>query len=269
MSAEGSVSATGITVHSGLQAHVTLTRREGPLAFRRAGTDILARVVNVVSTDRTTVLGTNGARVGMVEHLLAALRLGGFYSGVLIETDSDELPILDGSAGPWCDLLPALGEPPTAPEPLRPAEAVEVRHAESRGRVEPGEESLDCSIDFAHPAIGSQRWRGTPDDYAALSAARTFGLLSEAESLRGRGLGLGAGIDHAIVFADEGPIRPLRFPDEPVRHKALDALGDLALLGRPLAARVIIERGSHTLHNLLMRALLGSTESGDMAGSRL
>lgn len=269
MTPAGRVSASGITIHSGLKARVTLTRHAGPLTFRRAAVTIEANPLNVVSTDRTTVLGSNGARIALVEHLLAALRFAGFFSGVLVECDRDELPILDGSAQPWCDLLPALGEPPAAPEPLTVVAPFEVRRTHGRARVEPGEESLDCSIEFAHPAIGSQRWRGTPADYAELAAARTFGLLSEAQALRDRGLALGASVERAIVFADEGPLRPLRFTDEPVRHKALDALGDLTLLGRPLAANLIIERGSHALHHELMRSLLELDQAGQTAATGL
>ncbi|HZW28996.1 MAG TPA: UDP-3-O-acyl-N-acetylglucosamine deacetylase, partial [Trueperaceae bacterium] len=131
-----------------------------------------------------------------------------------------------------------------------------------------GEERLDVSIDFAHHAIGRQRWVGGPDDYHQLAAARTFGLLREAEALRARGLVRGASLEHAIVFADDGPLRPLRFPDEPVRHKALDAIGDLALLGRPLRAHVTLQRGSHSLHHALMSRLLSSSATSSRDGER-
>lgn len=255
MTSTGSTTVAGIGIHSGLTCHARLYRHDGPLAFRRAGSYIEARHANVVSTDRTTVLGSATARIGLVEHLLAALRVAGFYSGVIIESDADELPILDGSALPWFESLAELGPPPAAAAPLTVDSKLVVEHNGSTAVVEPGRESLDCSIAFAHPAIGTQRWRGGPNDYQALLAARTFGLLSEAEALMSRGLARGAAVDHAIVFADDGPLRPLRFPDEPVRHKALDALGDLALLGRPLAATVVITRGSHTLHHKLVRAL--------------
>src|SRR5690606_18199401 len=251
----------------GLSATVRLTRRDGGIAFRRGAVEIPATCAYVGSTDRTTVLVKDGAAVGLVEHLLAALRVAGFYGGVLIESDRDELPILDGSAQPWYELLTELGPPPPAPPPLAVARRIEVRHGAGRATAVPGPEWLDCAIDFAHPAIGAQAWRGGPGDYGQLLAARTFGLLAEAEYLKSRGLALGADLDRAIVFGDEGPLRPLRFPNEPVRHKALDALGDLALLGRPLAARVTIERGSHTLHHRLMSALCAATAAGDEAAS--
>src|SRR5690606_20265678 len=178
-----------------------------------------------------------------------------------------ELPILDGSAQPWLDAIGGLGTPPTPPEPLRLRRAVEVRLGDSYARAEPGSPALHCSIAFDHPAIGNPDWPGAlddsrtlaaHDDYRALAAARTFGFMSEAQALRSRGLALGAVLEHAIVFADDGPMSPLRFADEPVRHKALDAVGDLTLLGRPIAATVTIERGSHSLHRALLQALAAS-----------
>lgn len=269
MNSEGHASIEGIGIHSGLVTRVRLERHDGPLTFRRSGAYIEANFSNVVATDRSTVLGSAGERIGLVEHLLAALRVAGFFSGVLIEADREELPILDGSALPWSELLAKLGEPPQAPGPLVIERPLVVELNGSRASLAPGAESLDCSIDFEHPAIGKQRWCGDPKAYRELLAARTFGLLAEAEALLARGLARGAGVDHAIVFADDGPLRPLRFPDEPVRHKALDALGDLTLLGRPLAARLTLERGSHALHHRLMRTLVAVTSHPDKADARL
>jgi UDP-3-O-[3-hydroxymyristoyl] N-acetylglucosamine deacetylase len=251
---------TGVGLHSGETCRAYLHRDDGPLRFRRGRAEVVARVTNVAATDRAVTLAADGARVSLVEHLLAALRLRGFYTGVVVETSAEELPILDGSAAPWLEAVAALGEPPEAPPPLVPAAPVEVALGASLARVEPGDERLDVSIEFAHPAIGAQRWSGGPKDYAELASARTFGFLGEAESLRARGLVRGASLEHAIVFADDGPLRPLRFPDEPVRHKALDAIGDLALLGRPLQAHVTLQRGSHRLHHALMSLLLSASE---------
>ncbi len=253
------VAVTGVGLHSGVTCRVTLHRDEGPLRFRRGRAEVAATVGNVAATDRAVTLAGDGARVALVEHLLAALRLRGFFAGVIVEASADELPILDGSAAPWLEAVDSLGAPPPPPPALAPAESVEVSLGRSYARAEPGEERLDVSIEFAHPAIGAQRWSGGPEDYADLAAARTFGLLGEAEALRARGLVRGASLEHAIVFADDGPLRPLRFPDEPVRHKALDAIGDLALLGRPLRAHVTLQRGSHRLHHALMSLLLRAT----------
>ena len=114
--------------------------------------------------------------------------------------------------------------------------------------IEPGEHSLCTKIEFPHPAIGHQARCGSPDSFSSLFAARTFGFLSEAEELKKAGLALGASLENAIVFDDVGPLRPLRFPDELARHKALDALGDMFLLGFPLEGKVTVIRGSHKLH---------------------
>lgn len=251
----GPITLSGPTIHAHGTASATLTRSEGPITFAVGGVRIAATFTNVVDTDRTTTLGAEGKTVALVEHLLAALCMAGFYSGVTVAVSGPELPILDGSAAPWLEALSALGEPPPPPEPLRVADAVTVRLGESVAVVEPGRESLRCVVSFPHPAIGTQEWRGDRRSYTDLAPARTFGFMAEAEVLRSRGLALGAVLEHAIVFADDGPMSPLRFADEPVRHKALDAVGDLSLLGRPLEAAVTIERGSHRLHHALLLAL--------------
>lgn len=252
---------TGVGIHSGERCRVTLHRYDGPLAFRRGAVDIPALLPNVIGWVRATSLGVGGARVQLVEHLLAALRIHGFFSGVLIEASADELPILDGSAEPWSAAIAELGDPPPPPPPLTLERSVEVSLKGGVARLEPGEEELLYSIDFTHPAIGQQSWQGTAESYRELLAARTFGLLSEWETLRAHGLALGAAESHAIVFADDGPMRPLRFPNEPARHKALDAIGDLALLGRPLAAKVHLHRGSHALHHAVMRTLMAGADA--------
>lgn len=252
------VTLTGPTIHTSGTASVTLRRGAGPITFVVNGVAIPALVENVVSTDRTTTLAAGGASVSLVEHLLAALHMAGFHAGVHVEVDGPELPILDGSAQPWLEAVACLGTPPPQPEALRLTQALEVRVGESLARAEPGPLTLSCSIDFDHPAIGAQTWEGGRHAFTDLAAARTFGLMADAQVLRSRGLALGAVLEHAIVFADDGPMSPLRFADEPVRHKALDAVGDLTLLGRPLDAAVRIVRGSHTLHVALVKALSGA-----------
>lgn len=189
----------------------------------------------------------------MVEHLFAALHVRDVWSGLLIEVEGDELPILDGSAAPWDEALASLGPFPLPPDALEAT--AEVRHGDAVARLERGPRELAASITFPHPAIGTQRWSGGPDRWMELLAARTFGFAAEAEALRAAGLARGAGAQNAIVFDDHGPTQPLRFPDEPVRHKALDALGDLYLLGRPFAGRLHLERAGHELHGRLVRAL--------------
>jgi UDP-3-O-[3-hydroxymyristoyl] N-acetylglucosamine deacetylase len=246
----------GVGIHSGANCRVRLHRGHGRLRFRRGSAEIPARLECVASTDRCVVLAAAGARVATVEHLLAALLIAGFWSDVVVEVEGDELPILDGSARPWLEEIERLGDPPPAPEPLTVSTPVTVRDGASLAAATPGPARLDVSVEFPHPAIGRQTWSGGSEEWEELLDARTFGFLAELGSLRAAGLASGAGTENAIVFDERGPLGPLRHADEPVRHKALDLLGDLALLGRPLSATVRVSRGSHRLHVQLMRHLL-------------
>lgn len=249
-------SVSGTAIHSGVTTTVRLHRHEGPITFQRGSQPIEARIGNVVGAQRATSLGTNGYCVHMVEHLLACLAVKGFYSGVLIEADHDELPVLDGSALPWVEAIEQLGSAPPAPAPLVVTEPLTVAINSSVARLSPGAPHLHCQIQFDHPAIGQQEVALDQTDWSQLLEARTFGMLAEWEYLKSQGLALGASEEHAIVFDDVGPLRPLRHAHEPVRHKALDAIGDLALLSRPITARVQISRGSHALHHELVRQLV-------------
>lgn len=247
------ISLSGTGVHSGATSTVRLTRSDGPVRFLRSGQLIRAAADSVIGTNRTTVLGTGAARVAMVEHLLAALHIRGWWSGLLIETDSDELPALDGSARVWLEALDQLGTPPPAPEPLTTSQAITVSSGESTASWAPGPDLLDVSIRFAHPLIGTQRWQGSRADWPRLADARTFGFLSELERLRADGLALGADTGNCLVYAETDTLEPARSADEPVRHKALDALGDLFLVGRPLAGHIRVACGSHGLHARLVQ----------------
>jgi UDP-3-O-[3-hydroxymyristoyl] N-acetylglucosamine deacetylase len=248
------VCVRGIGVHSGAAVTVRLHRSEGPLAFRLGATIVAADVDRVVATPRCTVLGDDGATVAMVEHLLAALAVAGFWSGVVIEVDGPELPILDGSAAPWREAVAELGVPPPPPEALRVAHDVRFEHEGTTIELRTGAPSLDVRVAFDAP-IGPQAWSGPPERFDELLDARTFAFRHELEALWARGLALGAAPGRGIVFTADGPEAPLRSADEPVRHKALDAVGDLVLLGRPLAAAVRIDRGSHAAHVIFMRHL--------------
>ncbi len=249
---------TGVGVHSGRRACVRLYRADGPLRFRTAAGTVTAHVDQVVATDHCTVLGSGAVRVATVEHLLAALRVAGFWSGVVVEVDADELPILDGSAAPWRALVAELGAPPPAPEPWRPRAPWRWASGDAVVEIDPGPERLDVAVAFPHPAIGVQRWAGAPDRYADVLPARTFAFAEDLERLRAAGLLQGADAGSGILFGGDGPHVPLRFANEPVRHKALDALGDFALLGRSIAGTVRVQRGSHLLHVTAMRRLLAT-----------
>lgn len=246
----------GVGVHTGRPATVRLHRDAGPLRFRTLAGEVPADVRHVLATDRSTVLAQGAARVATVEHLLAALRVAGFWSGVVVELDAEELPILDGSAAAWAAAVATLGPPPPPPRPLRPGAAWRWQDGAGHVALEPGPERLEVAIDFAHAAIGRQSWAGGPERYPELLSARTFAVAEDVAALRARGLLRGAVEGSGILFTATGPHVALRGPDEPVRHKALDALGDLALLGRPLAATVRVVHGSHRLHVHAMQRLL-------------
>lgn len=246
----------GYALHSGAYSRVRLFRDEGPVRFRRGRVEIPATVASVGDTRRCTVLAREGASVALVEHLLAALHVTSWWRDVLVEVEAAELPILDGSAAPWLEPIAALGAPPVPPAGLEPARTFEVTEEQSRLRLTPGPRGLRTEIFFEHPAIGHQVWQGGPARYRELLDARTFGFMHEVEALRRVGLAAHVTLENAIVYGDEGPLTPLRHRDEPVRHKALDALGDLFLLGRPLEGELDIVRGSHSSHVAFVRALL-------------
>jgi len=250
-----SVAVDGVGIHSGAAVRVRLHRIEGATVFRRGGTVVPADVGHVVATPRCTVLGVDGVTVAMVEHVLAALHVSGFHAGVLVEVDGPELPILDGSAAPWAEAVAALGPPPPAPAPMMIDRPVRLEIGMTTIEAVPGPPSLDVAIDFDHPAIGRQRWSGTPASYRDVLAARTFASVAELEALWAQGLAKGATPGRGILFDVHGPKDDLRWPDEPVRHKALDALGDFALLGRPLGGSVLVVRGSHHAHVTFARRL--------------
>jgi UDP-3-O-[3-hydroxymyristoyl] N-acetylglucosamine deacetylase len=254
----------GVGIHSGRPVRVRLHRAPGPLRFRTPGGEVPARVDAVVATDRSTVLGAGAARVATVEHVLAALRVAGFWSGVVVELDAEELPILDGSARAWCAAIDALGAPPPAPAPLVVDRPWAWREGASEVRLVPGAAHLEVAIDFPAP-IGTQGWSGSPERFADVLSARTFAFADDLAALRARGLVRGASEGSGILFTHEGPHVPLRSADEPARHKALDALGDLALIGRPIAAAVLVRHGSHRAHVAAMQQLL-ATLPPDAAG---
>lgn len=196
-------------------------------------------------------LGTTLGRIGTVEHLLAALYALG-VDDVDVRVMGDEVPILDGSAAPWTalELTEQVGPRPV----LRPTAPVEVRAGDAFVRLEPADAlRLDVSVEF--PGVGIQRFV-TSDPRECLDA-RTFGYASDANVLHSTGRALGATHENVLVLGDDG--EPLgragwRHPDELARHKCVDLLGDLALLGRPLVARVTASRAGHALHHALVRA---------------
>jgi UDP-3-O-[3-hydroxymyristoyl] N-acetylglucosamine deacetylase len=228
------------------------------------GVAIPATRDRVVASRFATSLGRDGACLSTVEHLLAAL-LGLGVDDVRVRVEGAELPALDGSAAEWVSLLRAAGleRRGAGVDPLRVQRVVELREGGAWIRAEPAATlRITCGIDFEHPAVGRQRLHLDgldPERFTReLAPARTFGFLADRDRLRQAGFARGASLANTVVFDGDGVVNRagLRFPDEPVRHKALDLLGDLALLGRPLEAHVSVERGGHTLHLALVDALL-------------
>lgn len=263
------VELSGYGVHTGAPARVRLV--PAPVGAGRviatAEGDIPVDVAFVAATEQRTALRAGPAEAATVEHLLSACA-GLGLDDVRIELDGPEAPILDGSAAPWVEALTTAGlvEQGTGGlTPLRLERPVEIREGERFARLEPAERfELDITIDFPHPAVGRQRLVCAPDATvfaAEIAPARTFGFLADLDRLRAHGLALGAGLDNTVAYDADGLLNPegLRFPDEAVRHKALDVIGDLALLGRPIEARLIADRPGHTMTIALVRAVRAAT----------
>jgi UDP-3-O-[3-hydroxymyristoyl] N-acetylglucosamine deacetylase len=215
----------------------------------------------VTATDMATRLGSGPGAVSTVEHFLAAVR-GLGVDNLLVRVWGGEIPILDGSSAPWARLFKEAGlESQQAPRRvLRLIRPVELADGDRYIRAVPHEGFLvDCRIDFAHPAIGRQHvcLGITPDTFAEIAPARTFGFLEQVEWLHARGMARGASLDNAVVLGPQGVINRegLRCTDEFVRHKILDFIGDMAVLRRPLQGRFILCRAGHDLHNRFIREL--------------
>ena len=235
------------------------------------GTIVPATAEHVVETARATVLGKDGATVSTVEHLLAAL-FGMGVSNAEIRVRGPEIPVTDGSAKQFADAIATSGIVPQS-EP-RDRQTLSVPTF-----VRDGERALICLpaasfrikflADFPAP-VGTQYFDAeiTPELFhAEICSARTFGYLREVEDLRKRGLAQGGTLENAIVFAPEGPLQPLRWPNEVVRHKVLDLLGDLALLGAWPQFEVIAIKSGHKLHCTAVRELLGDAAGESTAVS--
>ena len=269
------ISFTGVRLHGGGPVrsvlHPAPPDRGIVFAVRRGGrpVEIPARLASVTSSRRATSLGSGDGGVATVEHLLAAA-YGLGVDNLRVELDAGELPAMDGSAAPYAWLLRAAGivAQPALRRELRLRRAVEVRDGGRVARAEPAAAlRVSYAVEFDHPLIGRQELREfavEPEGFEReLAAARTFGFLHEVEVLRRAGLARGGSLANTVVLDERGVLNPegLRWPDEFVRHKVLDLLGDLALLGVRLAAHVRVERGGHALHHRLVEEILARPET--------
>jgi UDP-3-O-[3-hydroxymyristoyl] N-acetylglucosamine deacetylase len=263
-----SVETSGIGIHTAVPVQLRISPAPpdtGYLFLRTdlGGFEIPATVECVANCSYATTLMRTGVMLSTVEHLLAALR-GYGVDNAFIEVDNLEVPIMDGSAEVFIEMIERAGtvEQPRAKRALLVREKISVEHGNRRISVEPADSyQIDCVIDFAHPLIGTQRFHFELIEGAfgrEIAAARTFGFTEEIEALRRANLVRGGSLDNAIVLTPDGMLNKtgLRWRDEFVRHKILDIIGDLSLLGMPILGRVTAERSGHLLHVALMSKLL-------------
>lgn len=271
-----SVETSGVGLHTAVLVNMRLVPAppDTGYVFRRTdlgGFEIPATVESVAHCGYATTLMRTGVMLSTVEHLLAALR-GLGVDNVYIEVDNLEIPIMDGSAENFAEIIESAGivEQPLARRALLVREKVSFEQGNRRISVEPADTyQIDCLIDFTHPLIGVQSMSVELIDGAfsrEIAAARTFGFTDEIEALRRANLIRGGSLDNAIVLSPGGMLNQtgLRFRDEFVRHKILDIVGDLALLGMPILGRVVAERSGHILHAGLMSKLLRIRSAWDI-----
>lgn len=263
------VTCRSVGLHSGRKVRMTIrpAAADEGIVFRRSdvGRDnmIQATPSNVSDTTLATTLGLNGTRISTVEHLLSAL-FGLGIDNAVVETDSFEIPIMDGSSEPFVALLKEAGleEQYKEKKCLVITKPLSVTDGVGTVSLHPSTVfEITCHIDFTHPAVGKQSHHlvFSPDSYErTISPARTFGFLHEVEYLQAKGLALGGSLKNAIVLNGTKVINKegLRFPDEFVKHKILDAIGDISLLGVPIRGHLVARRSGHTLNNMLLRTLL-------------
>ena len=260
------VSVTGIGLHTGAPVSVRLLPASANwgIVFRRSdleGFEIEAQARNVARVSYATSLMKRGVLISTTEHLLSALVASG-VDNVVVEIDNLELPIMDGSAEPFVHMIEAVGVRPQRArrryaKVLKPVEVVD---GDKRIAVYPSDSfRISYRISFPHPLIADQSFEfsPTPARYAVeVARARTFGFVDEIEMLRKNGLIRGGSLENAVVLTRDGVMNTLRFPDEFCRHKVLDLIGDLALLGHPLIGHVVADRAGHAMHFALVSSLL-------------
>lgn len=265
------VTCAGIGLHSGHKVNLTLkpAPADSGIRFRRSdlGTEIPASVLHLSGTNHATGLTHNGAMVDTVEHLLAALVSMGI-DNVVVELDHREVPVMDGSAAPFVYLLQEAGvktqgSPRRYLKVLRP---ITVSRGDKLMSLYPSDHfKVSYSISFDHPLLRhqSQTMEVTETSFVDdIAPARTFGFLHEVELLRQQGLALGGSLENAIVLSETGVLNnQLRFEDEFVRHKILDAIGDLALVGYPLIGHLVAHRAGHALHTAFAKRLLDEPDA--------
>ena len=270
------IRATGVGLHTGEKVYLTL-RPAAPntgVVFRRVDlaqpVDIKADPYRVGDTRLSSCLERDGVRVSTGEHLMSAIA-GLGIDNLYVDVSAAEVPIMDGSAGPFVFLLQSAGveEQASAKRFIRIRKTVAVTDGDKSARFEPHNGfKIEFSIDFDHPVFENSA-KSVCVDFATtsyireVSRARTFGFMHEVEWMRGQGLALGGSLDNAIVLDEYRVLNNdgLRYDDEFVKHKVLDAIGDLYLLGHPVIGAFVAHKSGHALNNLLLRRLLEEKEA--------
>ncbi|MEM7441857.1 MAG: UDP-3-O-acyl-N-acetylglucosamine deacetylase [Pseudomonadota bacterium] len=277
---KSSIHCSGVGVHSGRRTTLTLRPAESGTGITFVRTDVPAhRAVVQARWDRvcdtklcTVVSNEHGTTVGTIEHLMAALA-GSGIDNALIELDGPEVPVMDGSAEPFMFLIECAGQvdedtPRRAIRVLRPVTVMNDDGASATLSPALGF-SINCEIAFASKAIGRQHFSLTPahDDFRdEIARARTFGFLHEVEQLRAAGLARGGSLENTVVVSGDSVLNEdgLRYKDEFVRHKTLDAMGDLALAGAPILGRFDGVKSGHRLNNQVLHALFADDNAWRM-----
>jgi len=274
-----SIQATGVGLHTGRKVRLLIrpAQTDTGIVFRRVDldpvVDVPAKALHVGETRLSSCLVQGEARVYTVEHLMSALA-GLGIDNAYIDIDGPEVPIMDGSAAPFVFLLQGAGiEVQAAPKRfIRINSPIEVRDGDKWARLDPHNGSrLAFSIAFDHPVIDRSA-QSVTIDFAQTSymkeiaRARTFGFMQDVENLREHGLALGGGLDNAVVLDEYRVLNSegLRFTDEFIRHKVLDAIGDLYLIGHPILGAFSAHKSGHALNNQLLRAVLAAQAAWDI-----
>ncbi len=276
---KNTIRATGVGLHTGSQVYLTLHPADinTGICFRRVDLDppvvIRATPENVGETTLSTTLIANDVKISTVEHLLSAFA-GLGVDNAIIDVSAAEIPIMDGSAGPFVFLLQSAGvqEQDCPKQYLRIKRAVRVEDGDKWASFEPFNGfKVTFTIDFEHPAFENHVKTATMDFSSTtfvreVSRARTFGFMKDIETLRENNLALGGSLDNAIVVDDDKVINEdgLRYADEFVKHKILDAIGDLYLLGHTLIGNFTGYKSGHGLNNRLLRALIDDKDAWEM-----
>lgn len=267
------ISCQSVGLHSGRKVMMTIKPAgvdEGVVFIRRdlsGNNRIKADFENVRDTTLATTIGLNGATVSTVEHLLSAFS-GMGVDNAIVEVDAPEIPIMDGSSLPFVKILKDVGTKVQGKckKLLVIKEAVSVSDGDGTAMLMPAQEfKITYDIDFKHPLIGQQLHQMTFSDIAYerdICAARTFGFLKDVEYLQAKGLALGGSLKNAVVLDECRVINKegLRYNDEFVKHKILDAIGDLSLLGMPIIGHFVASKSGHKLNNLLLKELMAHNE---------